>query len=157
MAHLGESSGSTFSDFVDRLSVSRDALSRTLGFLDRLNWVGKAKASSAYLLSRTGARLAPPCLEIVQLAEAQQMGNVILSRWTLPVVASLHGWSLRFNELKAMLPDITPRALALALKTMHAAGLIEREILGGFPPTSSYRLTKRGERFFPPLDRLSKT
>ncbi len=56
----------------------------------------------------------------------------------MPVVAVL-GTQRRFSELRAALPGVTPRALAL--KDLERAGLVERRIVGGYPPTALYRPT----------------
>jgi DNA-binding HxlR family transcriptional regulator len=71
------------------------------------------------------------------------------------VLTALHGWELSFAELRASLGGVNPRSLTLALKGMVAAGLVEREVLGGFPPTTSYRLTRAGEAYAPPLARVA--
>ena len=52
----------------------------------------------------------------------------------------------RFSELRAAVPGITPRALALALKDLQAAELIERRIEDAYPPRTLYSPTAQGRR-----------
>jgi DNA-binding HxlR family transcriptional regulator len=47
-----------------------------------------------------------------------------------------------FYEIRARLPAVTPRALALALRDQDA-GLVRREVLPTRPPSTVYRATPR--------------
>ena len=71
--------------------------------------------------------------------------ETLLHKWSIPVLAELGG-ERRFSELRAALPGVTPRALALTLQELEAAGLIEREIRATRPPSTAYRPTARGRR-----------
>jgi DNA-binding HxlR family transcriptional regulator len=154
-ATLHRDRGGDFGGLVQQLSVSRDSLSRSLTFLGEQGWVRhRAAREPHYLLTPGGQRLAPPCLEIVEIVEAGGIADAAFRRWTLPIARALAGWSPRFQELRAMLPDISPRALTLALKEMQRAGLVDRQVVGGYPPTAQYRLSGRGEPLLPPLLRL---
>src|ERR671939_337867 len=68
-----------------------------------------------------------------------------LKKWSMPVLVAL-GRSTRFSELRAALPVVTPRALAIALKDLQGAGLATREVLAAYPPSTAYRLTDEGRR-----------
>ena len=52
----------------------------------------------------------------------------------------------RFSDLRTSLSRITPRALALSLQDLEAAGFVRREVLPTRPPSSLYRPTARGRR-----------
>lgn len=156
MACLHASGEATYVSLVDELAVSRDSLSRSLQALQVLRWVLPRERPPGYVLSKPGRRIAPPCADLLAAARTAKAEDLVLRRWTLPIAAALHGWSLRFAELKAVLADITPRALALALKDMETSGLVEREIIGGFPPSAAYTMTEKGARLLPALERLSK-
>jgi len=145
----------TFNSMVQQLVVSRDALARALRALTESTWVlPRRKPQAGYRLSSRGRKVASPCSRILRLAEAKGIDDLVLRRWTMPIASILHGWSLRFAEIRALLPGITPRALSLALKDMQEAGFITREIVGGFPPTATYRLTSEASIFSAPLRRL---
>jgi DNA-binding HxlR family transcriptional regulator len=52
----------------------------------------------------------------------------------------------RFSTIAQRLRTITDRALALALRDLSGAALIEREVTDTAPPGSMYRLTRRAQR-----------
>jgi DNA-binding HxlR family transcriptional regulator len=94
-----------------------------------------------YLLTPAGARVAPACLSLLDALPDRDRS---LKKWTLPVLAAV-GDGARFNDLRGELPA-TPRALTLALKDLQTLGLVEREVVGGYPPTTRYRSTAAGRR-----------
>ncbi|GMV80561.1 MAG: hypothetical protein AMXMBFR7_17450 [Planctomycetota bacterium] len=156
VAHLGASGEDSFNDLAETMRISRDSLSRSLDALKDSGLILRSESGRVvYALTTKGRRMAPPCTEVLDLARTREIEELALRRWTLPIAIVLENWSLRFNELKAALPEITPRALALALKDMDAAGLVSREIVGGFPPAASYKLTEAGVLFLPALARLN--
>jgi DNA-binding HxlR family transcriptional regulator len=155
-ATLHREQGGDFGGLVDRLAVSRDSLTRTLTFLGDRGWVRhRTTREPHYVLTPGGTRIAPPCVEILQVVEATGTADAAFRRWTLPIARALAGWSPRFQELRAMLPDITPRALTLALKEMQRAGLVHRRVVGGYPPSAEYCLTEQAQQLLPPLLQLS--
>jgi DNA-binding HxlR family transcriptional regulator len=76
------------------------------------------------------------------LADARHR-DLLLRKWSVPTLAAL-AEPRRFSELRSALQPVTPRALALALKDLEASGLVEREVVPGYPPTTTYRTTARG-------------
>jgi DNA-binding HxlR family transcriptional regulator len=80
--------------------------------------------------------------------------DVGLRKWTLAVVYSLHGGSQRFGEVRDSLVGVTDRALALALKELQAAGLVERTIHAEYPPAPHYLATPTAQRLMPILQQL---
>jgi len=156
IAHLARHPRESFVGIAEDLKVSRDSLSRSLEALQEPGYIQRRELDRVvYALSAKGRRIAPPCIEVLDLARGRRIEELVLRRWTLPIATVLEHWSLRFNELKAALPDITPRALALALKEMESAGVIHREIVGGFPPAASYRLAESGMSLLPVLARMN--
>jgi DNA-binding HxlR family transcriptional regulator len=71
--------------------------------------------------------------------------DTLLRKWSVPVLAEL-GAPRRFSELRTALTGVTPRALALALQELEAAGLVRREVLPTRPPSTVYRSTTRADR-----------
>lgn len=61
---------------------------------------------------------------------------------------------LRFNELRRLIPDISPKVLAERLKRLEADGLVARDYQPTIPPTVSYSLTARGVQLKAMLDAL---
>ena len=62
----------------------------------------------------------------------------------MPVVFALGEGPMRFSELRDALEGVSPRALALALKDLEAAGLVDRRVTDDYPPATVYRLTSSG-------------
>jgi DNA-binding HxlR family transcriptional regulator len=152
LAALGERGRASFGELRDGLEVCRDSLTRSLRALVRPGWIRRRRE---YELTPPGRAVARPSAAILALARAHAAESVVLRKWTLPVASALEGWSLSFAELRALLPSITPRALALALKAMAAEGLLTREVIGGFPPATSYALTERGRDYLPALAEIA--
>jgi DNA-binding HxlR family transcriptional regulator len=87
------------------------------------------------VLTARGRPVAARCTKL--LAALNGGADVVLRKWSLPVLFALQRPS-RFSELRDALPGVTGRALALALKDLHAAGLVERRIEDAYPPTALY-------------------
>jgi DNA-binding HxlR family transcriptional regulator len=152
LAEMHREGGATrFVVLLNRLGISRDVLSRTLRALIRQGWVRRNPGYGhplrpEYLLTKSGARLAPECAALISELERQDQLNTALHKWSLPILLATVATGGRFSELKAVLTGITARALVLSLKELHAAGLVERAIVAGFPPSSRYEATPFGKR-----------
>ena len=79
--------------------------------------------------------------------------DVGLKKWSMPAVLALAHGECRYSELRKRLPEVTPRALSLALKDLGAADLVERRVTGDYPPATVYRLRGRAR----PLARILET
>jgi DNA-binding HxlR family transcriptional regulator len=150
LAELHRQRGSRFVALASRLGLSRESLRRTLasllaaGLVERNPGYGHPLRPE-YRLTPKGSEIAPRCLELLAALEALDAQEIGLKKWSLPVLRALdeNGHPARFSELRAALPGVTSRALALALKELVAAGLIERAVTGDFPPATLYRPTPR--------------
>ena len=80
---------------------------------------------------------------IARRASEAPTRETLLLKWSVPVLAAL-GDGRRFSEVRAALPGVTPRALALALRDLEDARLVRREVLPTRPPSTVYRATRRG-------------
>ena len=94
-----------------------------------------------YVVTAEGLAVAERCAKLLATAE----DAVVLRKWTLPVLVALDR-AARFSQLRAELPGVTPRALALALKDLQAGGLVERRVEDAYPPIVVYRATSRAAR-----------
>lgn len=142
-----------------RVGVRRQSLRRTLDALIEAGLVmpnpGYGHPSRPeYVLTEKGRRIAPAAAAVLRALENGGVRDVGLHRWSLPVLSALGG-ERRFSELKASLPNVTPRALAGALKELADAGLVERSVHDAFPPHTSYRSTARGRRIVADATRLA--
>ena len=145
LAELGRREGVRFVELQNRLGVGRDSLRRAL---DSLLDLGFARRNPGYghplrpeyLVTDRGRDAAKTCARILDAGEE----DVLLRKWSVPTLAELHD-DRRFSELRAALPGVTPRALALALKDLEAGGLVERDVRDMYPPTTRYRTTRLGD------------
>jgi len=146
LAELLRQKGSRFAALAGILGVGHDSLRRTLDSLLELGLVARNPGYGhplrpEYVLTTHGTRAAKRCARLL----AANDDEVLLRKWSLPVLAALSERS-RFFELREALPGVTPRSLALALKDLQAAGLVERRVEAAYPPTTSYAPTAAGRR-----------
>jgi DNA-binding HxlR family transcriptional regulator len=147
LAELLRQKGSRFAALVGTLGVGRESLRRTLDSLLELGLVARNPGYGhplrpEYVLTRSGEAAARRC---AKLLESLDEDEVLLRKWSLPVLAAL-AQPARFSELRSALPGVTPRALALALKDLQGADLVERRIEDAYPPRSVYSATPSGRR-----------
>ena len=156
LAELSEQGGAKFVTLTSRLDVGRDSLRVTLDALIEMGLVAGNPGHGhpmrpEYLLTAAGARLAPACAKLVAALRALDVEDVALRKWSLPVVRGLAAGDERFGRLEARLPGVTARALSMALRSLEDAGLVERRVEDGRPPTPVYRLTPRARPLAPLL------
>ena len=146
LALLDDRGGARFVELQRRLDVGRESLRRAL---DTLIELGYARPNPGY-----GHPLRPEYVITAQAAHAAEVAarvvaardpETLLRKWSVPVLAELDR-ERRFSELRASLPGVTPRALALALQELEGARLVRREVLPTRPPSTVYRTTARGAR-----------
>jgi DNA-binding HxlR family transcriptional regulator len=148
LAELGRARGARFVVLVNRLGVGRASLQRTLAALVELGLVRRNPGYGhplrpEYLLTPQGEEAASRCTRL--LAAVDGKADVLLRKWSLPVLVALRG-NRRFSELRDALPAITARALALALKDLERAGLVTRRVEETYPPSTLYAATPEARR-----------
>jgi DNA-binding HxlR family transcriptional regulator len=122
--HLG--GGSKFVTLVNRLNISKDALSRTLQALLEMelierNLVYAHPLRPEYLLC--GA--SKPIAQAASVLLERLPSDVLLKKWALPTLEALLT-EKKFSALLKHLKPITNRALALTLTDLELYGLLER-------------------------------
>jgi DNA-binding HxlR family transcriptional regulator len=146
LALLGERGGARFVELQRRLAVGRESLRRAL---DALIQLGYARPNTGYGHPLRPEYITTPAGRPAALVAARVIAagdpETLLRKWSVPVLAEL-GAKRRFSELRAALPGVTPRALALALQDLERAGLVRREVLPTRPPSTLYRPTAAGRR-----------
>ena len=153
LAELERQRGSRFVTLTRTLRIPRDSLRRTLDALVEMGLVGRNPGYGhplrpEYVLTEAGRPVARRCARLVAVLEGHR--DVALRKWSLPVLVALERPS-RFSELRMELPGITARALAIALKDLEAAGLVERRVEAAYPPTAVYATTAGGRRLREPM------
>ena len=159
LAQLHKDRGAKVITLANRLGVSRESLRATVDELIEHGWIARNPGYGhpmrpEYLLTRRGEKLGPTCVRLMAVLRKMGIQRIALRKWSMPITLALAGGVEHFGELKCILPGITSRALALGLKELQRTGLIERRIVDQYPPTTAYRLTRRGRRLVPVLERL---
>ncbi len=150
LAELHRAGGAgRFVTLAHALGLSRESLRQTLSALTEAGLVRRNPGYGhplrpEYLLTEAGRRVAPHCDALLAALRRDGLVDLGLKKWSVPVLVALAG-ERRFGELRGEL-GVSPRALALALKELADAGLVERRVHDGFPPSTSYRLTPRARR-----------
>jgi DNA-binding HxlR family transcriptional regulator len=143
------------------LGAGRESLVRALRELVELGLLARNEGYGhplrpEYLVLPAGAALIHPSVELVEALGRLGATEPGLNKWSMPVVHALARGPRRFSELRDALPEVTARALTLALKDLVATGLVERTITEGFPPSTLYRLTRAAEPLRAPLTELAR-
>ncbi|QNM81970.1 helix-turn-helix transcriptional regulator [Sphingomonas sabuli] len=87
----------------------------------------------------------PVCQTITGLL--QRIGD----KWSVLVVETLGGGSLRFNELRRAIPSVSQRMLTLTLRNLERDGLVSRTVTPSIPPRVDYELTELGQSLTKPI------
>lgn len=84
-----------------------------------------------------------------------KMLNRISGPWTTYILWLLgQNACLRFGELRAAMPGISPKVLTERLKRLQSDGLVSRDQRNTIPPQVFYALTARGQELRGVLDEL---
>jgi DNA-binding HxlR family transcriptional regulator len=145
LALLDERGGARFVELQRKLGVTRDSLRRALDALVELDYVRRNEGYGhplrpEYLITDPGRQAAG----LAGRVSRSRVRETLLRKWSVPVLAELEE-PRRFSQLRAALPGVTPRALALALQELEAVGLVRREVRPTRPPSTVYRPTARAD------------
>ena len=81
--------------------------------------------------------------------------GIIGGKWKAAILYSLKSSTLRYNELRKLMPTITERTLSLQLKALETDGIIKRKVYTSKPPLKvEYSLTEFGKTLVPLLDAI---
>jgi len=75
--------------------------------------------------------------------------DMIGGRWKLIILYKLEKRTMRFSELKKIIPGITDRMLSLHLRELEKDGLVERTVYPEVPPRVEYRLSESAISLIP--------
>ncbi|GHJ48213.1 HxlR family transcriptional regulator [Catellatospora sp. TT07R-123] len=77
-------------------------------------------------------------------------------KWSVLVVATLHGERMRFTELLQRIPGVSQRMLTLTLRHLERDGLVGRTVFAEVPPRVEYELTPMGRTLVEPAVMLAE-
>jgi DNA-binding HxlR family transcriptional regulator len=72
-------------------------------------------------------------------------------KWKGVILWHLLRETLRFNQIRRLLPSVTQRMLTNQLRELEADGLVGRRVYAEVPPRVEYSLTERGRTLEPVL------
>ena len=75
--------------------------------------------------------------------------DVIGGKWKGIILSHLMFHTLRYNEIKRLMPKVTPRTLTRQLRELERDGLISRKVYAEVPPKVEYSVTELGETLAP--------
>lgn len=82
--------------------------------------------------------------------------DVVGGKWKVIILWRLYGKTMRFSELKKILPGITQKMLTQQLRELEEDGMLKREVYAQVPPKVEYSLTEYGESIKPVLHAMLK-
>lgn len=85
------------------------------------------------------------------------MLELIKSKWTTRVLFELDGKTLRFNELRLAIGQISQKTLTAVLRQLEQDGLVGRQAFTTIPPRVDYSLTENGRRCAAAFRQLEQT
>ncbi len=151
IAELYRRSGAKYITLVNSLDVSRASLTTSLNDLIDQGFVRKNTGHGhpmrpEYLLTDDGAAIGEHCLSLARLVRQRREADLAFRKWTLPLVAAIGEDVRRFNEVRDLLLDATPRAITIGLKSMLERRWATRTLIDDYPPAAGYELGPKGQR-----------
>lgn len=80
---------------------------------------------------------------------------IIGGKWKARIIWHIGEGEPRFNELRDILENVSPRMLAKQLRELESDGLVIRTLYPEIPPRVEYRLTSAGKALIPMLESIS--
>jgi DNA-binding HxlR family transcriptional regulator len=77
--------------------------------------------------------------------------NLIDGKWKIVILYKLLQGTMRFSELRRLIPGVTQRMLTHQLRELESDGLIVRTVYAQVPPRVEYSLSVRGQSLEPVL------
>jgi DNA-binding HxlR family transcriptional regulator len=80
--------------------------------------------------------------------------ELVGKRWTGAILLVLLDGTLRFSEIRHLVPDLSDRLLSERLKELESEDIVERRVLAGTPVRVEYALTHKGMALEPTVRAL---
>ncbi len=85
-----------------------------------------------------------------------RVSKIIQSKWTMVIIFLLSEGTMRFSEIRRLLPSVTDANLTKDLRLLEKYGVVHREVYPVVPPKVEYSLTKMGKDFLPVLNAIAE-
>ena len=162
LAYFAKLEGARFAQIQKALELNRQPLRDTLDALLELGYVRRNPGHGhplrpEYILRAKGRRVAPACAKLMSFLEKQELVELAGRKWSLPVIASLASGATRFADLNQTLNKVSPRALALSIRSLENSGLLIRKVEGVHPPAVRYELSSLGRKLAAKLNAILST
>lgn len=99
-------------------------------------------------------------IEKYSLVEICPIRNVVArfgNKWSFLVIMLLsENGTMRFNQLRKLIPDISTKMLSSTLSVLEADGLVNRKVYPEVPPRVEYALTATGQSLVPLILQLTE-
>jgi DNA-binding HxlR family transcriptional regulator len=82
--------------------------------------------------------------------------SLIGGKWKTVILWKLRDDKLRFNQLMAGIPEISPKMLTKQLRELEMGGLVTRKMYPEIPPRVEYCLTPKGVSLVPILTDMAR-
>lgn len=83
--------------------------------------------------------------------------EILSGKWKALIIWNLHlHESIRYNELRRMIPGITQKMLTQQLKELEKYGIVERMVHPTTPPSVVYELTELGKGLIPIMSAMDE-
>jgi DNA-binding HxlR family transcriptional regulator len=82
--------------------------------------------------------------------------DFIGGKWKAVVLWYLKDQTLRFGQLRKLIPDITEKMLSLQLKSLEQDGIVQRKVYNEVPLRVEYSLTDFGNSLKPVIEAIGK-
>ncbi len=82
--------------------------------------------------------------------------SVIGGKWKGVILYHLLEETIRFNELRRLMPSVTQRMLTKQLRELEAGDIILRTVYAEVPPKVEYSMTEYGKTLAPLITSLQK-
>lgn len=92
--------------------------------------------------------------DLVSRCPIEEVMQVLSGRWPTLLIYYLQDGKKRFSDLRRDNPTISHKMLALELRKLEAAGIVQRTEFDGYPLRVEYVLTPAGHRLVPLIDAL---
>lgn len=94
--------------------------------------------------------------DLVSRCPIEEVMQVLSGRWPTLLIYYLKDGTKRFSDLRRDNPTISHKMLALELRKLEDAGIVQRTEFQGYPLRVEYDLTPAGNTLVPLIDSLGQ-